>query len=71
MVSAADRKPRGTSRGCRSLVGLPAVTVVVFDNSLVGRSGVEELSAELHGSLLDRPEFAPFNLAFSWHRRLW
>jgi hypothetical protein len=50
---------------------LPAVTVVVFDNSLVGRSGVEELSAELHGSLLDRPEFAPFNLAFSWHRRLW
>jgi FAD/FMN-containing dehydrogenase len=48
----------------RSFVRLPAVTVVLFDNSLVSRSGVEELSAELDGSLLDRPAFAPFNLAF-------
>jgi hypothetical protein len=37
----------------------------VPDNPGVTTSGVKELSAELDGSLQDRPDFTPFNQAFS------
>ena len=47
-----------------SFLRLLAAAQDLLENPWVTRSGVEELSAELDGSLLDRPDFVPFNAGF-------